>query len=55
MNAVMACSLIYERLQRHRDDDDRLRIDALLDMPGARAALASHRHTTVSDMDIDVG
>lgn len=36
MTARMAYSLIYERLQRHREDVDRLRIDALLNMPGAR-------------------
>lgn len=37
----MGYAFIYERLQRHRDDNDRLRIDALLDMPGARDAWQS--------------
>lgn len=51
----MGFALIYERLQRHRDDDDRLRIDALLDMPGAKAAYSASRRETVAELDFEVG
>lgn len=51
----MGYTLIYERLQRHRDDDERLKIDALMDMPGARARLDESRREAVGAMGLDIG
>jgi hypothetical protein len=38
MTASMGLAYVYERLQRHRTDSDKMRVDALLDLPGAREA-----------------
>lgn len=43
MTAPVGCALIYDRLQRFRDEDDRLRIDAVLGMPGAADRVAAQR------------
>lgn len=51
----MAFALVYERITRHRDDDERLRVDALLGMPGAQRELDSRRMETVGAVGIEVG
>jgi hypothetical protein len=42
MNAQAAYRFIYARVTRGLDEPGRLKIDALLDLPGAKAALQAH-------------
>jgi len=48
-------AMIYERLHRHRDDDERLKIDAMLRMPGAEARYNASRIEAVGGFDVEVG
>jgi hypothetical protein len=51
----VAFAMIYERMQRHRDDDERLRIDALIGMPGAQEEFDRRRMDAVGAFGIEVG
>lgn len=55
MSAPLAFGMIYVRLMRGRDDDERLKADALLGMPGAQARLDSRRRESLSAFDVEVG
>lgn len=51
----MGFAMIYERMHRHRDDDERLKIDAMLRMPGAEARYAAARREAAGAFDVEVG
>ena len=51
----MATALIHERMMRHRDDDEQLKLNAWLGMPGAQAALDENRRESVAGADFEVG
>jgi hypothetical protein len=52
VRADVGVAMTYERLMRHRDDDERLEVDAVLGMPGAQAELDRRRMETVADPDL---
>jgi hypothetical protein len=51
----VAFAMTYERLMRHRDEDEQLKISALMGMPGAQDELDRQRRTTVADLGFEVG
>lgn len=51
----MAFALLHERILRHRDDAEQLKINAMLGMPGAQAALDEQRRESVVGADFEVG
>lgn len=51
----MAVALLHERILRHRDEPEQLKINAALGMPGAQAALDAHRRESVVGADFEVG
>lgn len=51
----MGFTMVYERLHRHRDEDERLKIDAMLRMPGAEERYDAARREAVGSFDVEVG
>lgn len=47
--------MIYDRITRHMDDDQVLRVDALLGDARAEAELQRRRRSSVADHDFEVG
>lgn len=51
----MAFPLLHERMMRHRDDGEQLKLNAWLGMPGAQAKLDASRREAVAGLDFEVG